>query len=203
MEGKDREDIPYFWEDSKEARIPYPNVKKASLLNRFFLKQANRSGNSKCDLHLFTMMLYHKSCYVPYLLYLQGLLSKGTIPMLEKDRIIIRAAWRLDCPYEYTHHVNMGLRHGLSKEEIVSLTQETSGDWDGRTRAVMAAVDELTAKRDLSSPAWEALKAYYTDQQMYEFIALVSNYDMVAIIDNTLRVPVEPEHRISSGREPL
>lgn len=195
--------IPYLREGYGSPRISYPNVKKAPLLNRLFLKQANRSGHSRCDLNLFRMMLHHKSCYIPYLLYLQGLLSGGTIPEPEKDRIIIRAVWRLNCPYEYTHHVHMGLRHGLTPDEIAILTGEIANIQDGRIRVLMQAVDELTAIHDLSDAAWEALRGYYTDPQLYEFTALVGNYVMVALIDNTLHIPVEPEHRSSPPqREP-
>ena len=72
--------------------------------------------------------------------------------------MIQRAAWRMGCLYEYSHHVKIAQSIGLKMEEIKTLTMDNSPTWTERTRAIMFVVDDLVAKSDVSDDHWTALK---------------------------------------------
>ncbi len=76
------------------------------------------------------------------------LLLHNTLPPRLRELAILRVARRCACAYEWTHHVKIAARAGLSEAEIEAAgLGKAAGDLDS---AVLSAVDELGDTSNLS-----------------------------------------------------
>jgi AhpD family alkylhydroperoxidase len=118
------------------------------------------------------------------------LLLHSSLPARLRELVILRVARRRACTYEWTHHVRMAAKAGLSAAEI-----EAAGEGratDALDAAVLTAVDELDNDSRLSDATWALLGEYLDERQRMDLIFTVGAYCMFAMAFNTFGV--EPEH---------
>jgi alkylhydroperoxidase family enzyme len=73
--------------------------------------------------------------------------------------------------------------------DIENVTRQlVDGAWIPREAAILAAVDQLHADRDLDEEAWAALEAHLDEQERIELLMLAGHYEMLATFLRTLRV---------------
>jgi 4-carboxymuconolactone decarboxylase len=119
------------------------------------------------------------------------LLSGSTLPPRVREQVILRVAHRRGCAYEWSHHVALGKKAGLTDGEIAAIQ---SGDpTDEFDRAVLGAVDELDEKSNLSDATWTALSERLDEKQRMDLIFTIGGYTALAMALNTFGVKVEQE----------
>ena len=117
------------------------------------------------------------------------LASRGTIPHRERELAILRIAMLCGAPFEWSEHVDIGRKFGVTDEEIERVIDGSSAPgWRDHERALLLGVEELIADKCLSDAAWDALAATYSEQQMLELPMLVGSYMMTALQQNSLRI---------------
>lgn len=181
------------WVVPEQPKVTYLNYKDVSLVNRllYFIMQVG--SHSKDTLNVFKTLGHLRGIMPFYTLFFGSIYQlPGRIDKMEKEKIIERAAWRLGCIYEYTHH-NEFLVKQYSQAEIRTWAEEDDPSWDDRTRTLFKAVDEIVEKHILDGKAWDDLKQYYNDDQMVEFLMLVGHYIMIAITANSTGTQLEEE----------
>jgi hypothetical protein len=62
--------------------------------------------------------------------------------------------------------------------------------WSDHDRAIVKGVEELIDDTYLSDATWAALTATWDEAQLLEFNVLVGCYLMVAMIQNSIRLPL-------------
>src|SRR5262249_46371882 len=108
--------------------------------------------------------------------------------------VILRVAHLCDCQYEFEHHRHLAHRAGLSDADVERvMTAPDATEWSSRQRAILAAVDELHADRDLSDATWNALGQHLDDRRLIELVLRVGHYEMPATRTAALRI--EPDRR--------
>jgi 4-carboxymuconolactone decarboxylase len=118
------------------------------------------------------------------------LLYSSSLPPRLRELAILRVAHRHDCAYEWIHHVEMARKAGLTDAEIAAVQRgETVDDFD---KAVVAAVDELEEKSQLSDGTWAALGERLDEHQRMDLIFTIGCYGLLAMAFNTFGV--EPEN---------
>ena len=118
-------------------------------------------------------------------------LFASTLPPRVRELAILRVAHRGDCAYEWTHHVDLARREGISDDEIAAVRRgEAAGAFE---RAVLTGVDELHEKSQLSDETWAALGERLNDRQRMDYIFTVGGYTTLAMAFNTFGVEVERE----------
>jgi 4-carboxymuconolactone decarboxylase len=119
------------------------------------------------------------------------LLFNSTLPPRERELAILRVAHRTDSAYEWIQHVKMGLRVGLTGEDIAGVQRgEAADEFD---RIVLAAVDELLEKYELSDASWSALGERFDKRQRMDFVFTIGCYVTVAMALKTFGVELEQE----------
>ncbi len=180
--------------DEKRSQAFYPG--KYSLFQKFLLWRTRVTAETDTNLNVFKLFVQLGSIFPVYLLFLRQILLKGRIPRNDKERIILRTAWRTGCPYEWAHHIHEGSKLGLTSNEMNRIACEEDPDWSPKVKVLMHAVDELIETHTLSSIVQKNLTGYLTEGQCVEFCMLVGHYMMVALTNNAMGVQVE------SGFEP-
>jgi len=120
------------------------------------------------------------------------IMTKSSLPPREREIAMLRIGWRCRSAYEFGQHTLIGLRCGLSQEEIARINKpaDTAGwsDWD---RTLITAVDELKDDAFISDATWAALSKNYRTEQIMDFIFTVGQYNLVSMALNSLGVQLD------------
>ena len=127
------------------------------------------------------------------------LLTRSTLPPRLRELAILRVAHRAHCVYEWAHHVDLGMREGLTEDEIDAVQRgEADDDFD---RIVLAGVDELFDKSELSDATWSALSERFDERQRMDFVFTVGCYTALAMAFNTFGVELEKDFVAAHEKE--
>jgi AhpD family alkylhydroperoxidase len=149
------------------------------------------------DPQVFLVLGRTKRLFWGWLLFAGGLMPGGTLPRRETELVILRVAALTGCDYERSHHERLGRRVGLTDTDLAAVVAGPADPhWSHRERTILAAVDELHEKRDLSDATWAALRKELDERRTVELLLLAGHYEMLATTLMTLRVePDAPRRR--------
>ena len=138
---------------------------------------------------LFLTLGRHRRLFRGWLRFAGRLMPGGKLPRRDTELVILRVAHLRSCAYEWEHHVRLGRRAGLSREEIERVTAGPGAPgWGPRESALLSAVDELHRDRDVTDATWERLRAHLDDRRLLELVFLAGHYEMLATAIDTLRI---------------
>ena len=139
--------------------------------------------------NLLSTLVRHPKLTRAYLKFSTYLLYESTLPPRIREQVILRVAHRRDCAYEWTHHVEIATKVGLTAADIESV--QTGQSNDAFDSAVLRAVDELDEKTTISDQTWAALGERLDEQQRMDLVFTAGNYTALAMALNTFGVEVE------------
>jgi len=112
-----------------------------------------------------------------------------TIPLRDKELLILRTAWLSRGDYVWGRHNVMGRDAGLTDDEITRITAGPDADgWSEFDATLLRAADELHTSRFISDATWETLGSRYSQEQLREVVLIVGNYTQLTMFQNTLGV---------------
>jgi alkylhydroperoxidase family enzyme len=146
------------------------------------------------ELNIFTTLARHPKVFKRWSDFGGVLLYAGRLSPRERELLILRTGWNCRSPYEYGQHVLIGLRSGLSQEEIDRVPAGPDDPaWSPEESDLLRAADELHQSSCISDATWAALAARLDEQQLIEVCMLVGQYHLVAFTLNSLGVEPEPD----------
>jgi len=120
--------------------------------------------------------------------------SQCPLPPRERELAILRTAWHAGAPYEWGEHVDIARKLGMSPLETDNIRLGPDApEWSGHERALLTAVDELFADKMISDATWAKLAETWNEAQLIELPCLVGQYLGVAMLQNSLRMPLARE----------
>jgi alkylhydroperoxidase family enzyme len=142
--------------------------------------------------NIFATLARHPKLLKRWLPFANHILFKSSLPPRDREMLILRLAWRARAEYEWSHHVEIGGRAGLSEAEIARIAKGADAPgWTPFEAALLRAVDELHGQSRLSEPTWAALSERYDTAQLMDLIFTVGNYAALAMALNSFGVPLE------------
>ena len=120
------------------------------------------------------------------------LLFRGGLPAREREIVILRVGWNCRSVYEFGQHTVIGLRSGLSHEEIRALAGGDVDGWSAPDRALVALADDLCAHDSVSDETWAALAPRWGDAGMVELVVLAGYYRLISGFLNSAGVQLDP-----------
>jgi 4-carboxymuconolactone decarboxylase len=151
-------------------------------------EERRNPGNASNILGTF---VNHPALTKEFLRFNVHLLFNSTLPPRLRELAILRVAYRTDSAYEWSQHVKMGLREGLTEGDIVGVQRGEAADAFDRT--VLTAVDELLEKYNVSDATWAALGERFDTRQRMDFVFTVGCYVTVSMALKTFGVELEQE----------
>lgn len=149
------------------------------------------SGPDGRPLNIFGTLGHHPDMLRRWLVFATHVLSKNTLPERDRELLILRTGWNCHSRYEFSQHVVIGLRCGISAQEMEQIKTGPDAGWSAHDRLLLVAADQLHAQSTLDDTTWAALRAVYTAEQMLDAIATVGNYHLVAMFLNSTRVQLD------------
>jgi AhpD family alkylhydroperoxidase len=141
--------------------------------------------------NVFTTLGRQRGLFRAWLWYSAKMMPGGRLPRHETELVILHVATRRECEYELNHHRRIGLRVGLTVDQIEHVGDLAWSEWTDRQRALLTAADQLVTTRDIDDPTWETLRQHLDEATAIELLMLCGQYDSLATTLLTLRVQPE------------
>ena len=141
--------------------------------------------------NILSTFVRHPALIKEFLKFNVHLLFRSTLPARERELAILRVAHRTNSEYEWFQHVRMGKNEGLTDGDIAAVRRGEAADEFDRT--VLAGVDELMDKFELSDATWAALGERWDDRQRMDFVFTIGCYITVAMALKTFGVELDQE----------
>ena len=117
---------------------------------------------------------------------------RNDLPPRQRELVILRVGFLCRSGYEWTQHVGIGLRDGLTDAEISRIKLGPSaGEWSQDDRLLLQATDELHHDKFISDATWSGLRATFSEKQCMDLVYTVGQYTQVSMILNTFGVPLD------------
>lgn len=143
-------------------------------------------------------MLNHPVLAKAFLTFNNHVATTSTLSKRIRELLILRIGWLRHSEYEYMQHVVLGLRAGLTEEEIELIRQgPDASELDPIDADLLRAVDELNADAFIKDETWNRLSRNFSNEQLLDLVFVVGCYEIMAMVFNTFKVPYDP------GLEPL
>jgi AhpD family alkylhydroperoxidase len=149
---------------------------------------------------IFTTLARHRRLFRRWLWFAGALMPRGRLPRQDTELLILRVAHNTGCEYEWSHHVRIGRKAGLSREQIDRVREGAgAAGWSERQAALLGAADELHEHDEIGDELWGRLSAELDEVDLIELCMLVGHYEMLAMTLNSLRVAPDFPHE-EAGR---
>jgi alkylhydroperoxidase family enzyme len=116
---------------------------------------------------------------------------RNDLPPREREIVILRTGFLCKSGYEWTQHVRIGLREGLTEGEIARLKKGAEAGWSAADAALIRASDELHADQFITEPTWAELGKHFSDKQRMDVVFTAGQYTQVSMMLNTFGVQLD------------
>jgi alkylhydroperoxidase family enzyme len=174
-------------------------AQNAGLGQRVLMYLIGRFGKLEAS-NLWLMLMHNFRLMRGFLLFAPKLMPYGELDRRDTELVILRVAWNCRARYEWGQHVDIGIRAGLSVEEVVrvSLGSDVPG-WERGQIALLRAVDEFHHERMVADTTWAMLREFYDQRLLLELLFLIGFYEGLAGVLNStgLALNAAPEQRLA------
>jgi 4-carboxymuconolactone decarboxylase len=145
-------------------------------------------------LNIFRTLLNHPAAARAFLVWGGYVLSrKNTLPPREREIVILRTGFLCRSGYEWTQHVPIAKRAGLSDDEIARIKPGADAPgWSAADSALLRATDDLHREQFVSEPVWAELVRHFAEQQRMDVVFTVGQYTQVSMMLNSFGVQLDP-----------
>jgi alkylhydroperoxidase family enzyme len=116
---------------------------------------------------------------------------RNDLPAREREIVILRTGYLCKSGYEWTQHYRIGLREGLTTDEIARIKQGADAGWSAADAALIRASDELHADQFIQDATWTELGQHFSDKQRMDVVFTAGQYTQVSMILNTFGVQLD------------
>jgi alkylhydroperoxidase family enzyme len=172
------------------ARVSIPSKDQVSdELKDIFQSMEQRGGQV---LNVFKVMAHCPRVGKEFLRLGNAILFKGSLPPKLRELAILRVGDLSEATYEWTQHVPLGLKAGLTDEQIETLHRwKDSSLFSVQERAVLEYTDEVAQNIRVSEKTFNAIREFLTEEQIVELTTTIGYYGMVSRILEALEIELE------------
>ena len=123
-----------------------------------------------------------------------------------RELAIIQVGYSTRNAYEYAHHVQIGLAHGVSEADVRALADETAGyasPLEPLAKAVLCAAREMTHDLAVTDATFAELRRHLDNECLVELLFAIANYNAVVRLLASLKVDLEDDYQTYLQRFPL
>jgi 4-carboxymuconolactone decarboxylase len=179
------------WINAGPPRLTPPPPEQRGLIFRAMSLAARRFGRSQVP-DIFSTLHINPRLFWAWLFFASRLMPGGRLPARDREKVILRIGWNTRCRYEWGQHVEVGLRAGLSDEDIVRVSRGPAACVDAHERALLTACDELFRDHVIGAATWHVLAQSLRPKLLIELTMLAGHYVMVAGFLNSSGLVLEP-----------
>jgi len=159
----------------------------------FVLSRWKDGGVDARGMHVLGTLAHHPSLAKAFLTFNAHVAGASTLSARVRELAILRISWVRQSEYEFVQHVILGLRAGLTAEEIARVRQGPDAPgWDPLEADLLRAADELHARARIEQRTWTRLAAHLSTAQLMDLVFLIGCYDVLAMALGAFQSQLEP-----------
>jgi alkylhydroperoxidase family enzyme len=116
---------------------------------------------------------------------------RNDLPAREREIVILRTGYLCKSGYEWTQHVRIGLREGLTEDEVARIKAGAHAGWKPADAALIQACDELHRDQFIGDAAWAELRRHWSEKQCMDVVFTAAQYTQVSMFLNTFGVQLD------------
>lgn len=116
---------------------------------------------------------------------------RNNLPAREREIVILRTGFLCKSGYEWTQHVAIAKREGLTDEEIARIKKGADAAWGAADAALIRASDELHKDQFITDVTWAALGKHFDQKQCMDVVFTAGQYTQVSMFLNTFGVQLD------------
>ncbi len=175
-----------------KPRVPPLEESKWDDDARNLIEGWRKLNNTKGVINILATMANYSKLYNRWRVFGNHVLYKSSLPIREKEILILRTGWLCNSKYEWAQHSLIGKRFGLSEEEILRIKEGPDAEgWSSFESTLLHAADELYVDSFISDSTWEELAKTYNTQQLLDVVFTVGQYNLTAMALNSLGIQLE------------
>jgi alkylhydroperoxidase family enzyme len=123
-----------------------------------------------------------------------------------RELAILQVGYVARAPYEWSHHIRIGMDFGVTEADIHALIADTEGrdnTLEPLARLVLLAAREAAAGPGVSAETFAALSTHLDAERLTDLVVTIGFYCAVVRVLASLDIQVEPEYRHWLERFPL
>jgi 4-carboxymuconolactone decarboxylase len=143
--------------------------------------------------NIFKTMANHGELFKRWLVFANHILGKSTLPLRERELVILRIGYLCKSGYEWGQHVLIARGAKISDDEIRRIKSGPGAKgWSEPDRLLLQATDELHADAHVSDATWQGLARHFNTKQLMDVVFTVGQYNMVSMALNSFGVQADP-----------
>jgi 4-carboxymuconolactone decarboxylase len=159
----------------------------------FVLSRWKAGGVDARGMHVLGTMAHHPTLAKAFLTFNAHVAGASTLTARVRELVILRISWLRQAEYEFVQHIILGLRAGLTEEEVERIQRGPDAPgWDPVDADLVRAVDELHAHARIEQGTWDRLTARFNTAQLLDLVFLIGCYDVLAMAIKTFQSRLEP-----------
>lgn len=149
-------------------------------------------------LNIFRTFLNHPAAMRGFLGWGNYVLSKkNSLKAREREIVVLRTGFLCKSGYEWTQHVPIGQRAGLTDTEIAALkTGASAPNWSPADAALIRATDDLHARQFVSDASWAELTKHFSTHQCMDVVFTCAQYTQVSMLLNSFGVQLDEGQKL-------
>ncbi len=119
------------------------------------------------------------------------------LDMRLRELAILQVGWLARSPYEWSHHVKLGMDFGVSRDDIQALIDDSAGKpttQDDLTKMVLRAAREMTDDGTMSDATFATLQQALGNELVVDLTITIAFYNAVVRVLATLQIDVEDDY---------
>ena len=143
-------------------------------------------------LNIFRTLAHAPEALTAFLAWGTYILRNNALPPREREIVILRTGFNCRSGYEWTQHVRIGLRGGMSEAEIAAIKEGASASlWSESDRALIRVCDDLHAHQCVSDLTWSDLTSHFSQRQCMDAVFTAGQYTQVSMMLNSFGVQLD------------
>ncbi len=132
-----------------------------------------------------------------YLRFAGSVVRGENVSMKLRELATLRVGNLAGADYEFLHHTPLGLRAGLTREQIDEIGGwEESSRFDEQERLVLRFTDGVARDNNVSDDTFAAMRGVFSQHDVMELALVISYFVMLCRILVTFQVELEPDLQV-------
>lgn len=183
------------------ARVDFMTKDRADPKVREIMEKME--GNGWPILNIFKTILNAPKIGPAFLRMGNAILEKASLSDYFRELAILRVGYLTQANYEWTQHVTIGLRCGVSQEQIDAIPAWSASTlFKSEDRAVLQYTDEETNDVRVSDKTFAAVREFLSEKEVVELTITIGFYNMVSRILESMQVELEDPEGQAHNRVP-
>ena len=123
-----------------------------------------------------------------------------------RELVILQVGYLTHSPYEFSHHIEIGRKFGVTDEDIQGLIDLADGrqtHFTNEEHDLLEATVRLTEDTTVPADLWDRLATRMSPGRLVDFVVVAAFYCMVVRVLGTLQIDVEPDYEQYLDQFPL